>query len=129
MWLDREAFEELVAEALDGLPLAFARRLENIVIQVRDEPDPATIQALGLDPRRSTLLGLYTGVPLEHRGGFYGNVLPDAVFLYRGPLLRACHTPEELRRQVRLTLLHELGHHFGFSDAQMAAWEEALHSG
>jgi predicted Zn-dependent protease with MMP-like domain len=126
MWMDREAFEELVGEALDGLPIPFAELLENIVIQVRDEPDPGTIEDLGLDPARSTLFGLYTGVPLEHRGGFYGNVLPDVVFLYRGPLLRACCTPEELRRQVRLTLLHELGHHFGFSDAEMAAWEEAL---
>lgn len=126
MWLGRGEFEELVSWALDGLPLAFAAKLENIVIQVRDEPSRETIESLGLDPRRSTLFGLYTGVPLEHRGGFYGNVLPDVVLLYRGPLLRAFSTREELVRQVRLTLLHELGHHFGFSDAQMRAWEDAV---
>jgi predicted Zn-dependent protease with MMP-like domain len=126
MWLGREEFEELVSWALDGLPLAFAAELENIVIQVRDEPSRETIESLGLDPRRSTLFGLYTGVPLEHRGGFYGNVLPDVVLLYRGPLLRAFPTREGLARQVRLTLLHELGHHFGFSDAQMRAWEETV---
>jgi len=126
MWLGREEFEELVSWALDGLPLAFAAELENIVIQVRDEPSRETIESLGLDPRRSTLFGLYTGVPLEHRGGFYGNVLPDVVLLYRGPLLRAFRTREGLARQVRLTLLHELGHHFGFSDAQMRAWEETV---
>ncbi len=122
--MDRPAFEALVGRAMDSLPAEFARLLENIVVQVRDEPDPGTIRSLGLDPAESTLFGLYTGVPLEHRGGYYGNVLPDVVTIYRGPLLRAFREPEALERQVRLTLLHEIGHHFGFTDAEMAAWEE-----
>lgn len=129
MWMDRQTFEELVARALDSLPATFAGLLENIVIQVRDEPDPGTIVSLGLDPDRSTLFGLYTGVPLEHRGGYYGNVLPDVVTIYRGPLLRAFHDPRSLERQVRLTLMHEIGHHFGFTDAEMAAWEPPEGSG
>ena len=122
--MDRPAFENLVARALDSLPAAYARLLENIVVQVRDEPDPETIRSLGLDPARATLFGLYTGVPLEQRGGWYGNVLPDVVTIYRGPLLRAFREPDALERQVRLTLLHEIGHHFGFTDAEMAAWED-----
>ena len=126
MWMDRAAFEALVAEALDELPAEFAALLENIAVEVRDEPDRETLEELGLDPARHTLFGLYRGVPLEDRGGWYGNVLPDVVTLYRGPLLRAAGTPEALRRQVRLTLYHEIGHHFGFSDEEMAAWERSV---
>jgi len=122
--MDRTEFEALVGRALDSLPAALAGFLENIVVQVRDEPRPETIAALGLDPERNTLFGLYEGVPLEHRGGWYGNVLPDVVTVYRGPLLRAFRDTGALERQVRLTLLHEIGHHFGFTDREMAAWED-----
>jgi predicted Zn-dependent protease with MMP-like domain len=117
-------FEATVAEALDLMPLHFAELMDNIVIQVRDAPSPETVAALGLDPRRSTLFGLYTGVPLQSRGGYYGGVLPDVVELYRLPLTSACTSRLELVRQVQLTLLHEIGHHLGFSDHEMRAWEE-----
>lgn len=117
-------FEATVAEALDLLPVHFAELMDNIVVQVRDAPNPDTVASLGLDPRRDTLFGLYTGVPLHARGGFYGGVLPDVVELYRLPLAAACSSRPELVRQIQLTLLHEIGHHLGFSDTQMHAWEE-----
>jgi predicted Zn-dependent protease with MMP-like domain len=122
--MNREEFEAVVAEALDGLPLEFAELMSNVTIQVREKPDDGTIRRLDLDPRHHTLFGLYTGVPLDERGGWYGNVLPDVIVLYRRPLLDACRTRTSLIRQIQLTLLHEIGHHFGFSDDEMEAWEE-----
>ena len=121
--MNREEFESVVAEALDGLPLEFAELMSNVTIQVREAPDIETLERLDLDPRHHTLFGLYTGVPLDERGGWYGNVLPDVIVLYRRPLLEACRTRTKLVHQIQLTLLHEIGHHFGLSDAEMDAWE------
>jgi predicted Zn-dependent protease with MMP-like domain len=121
--MKRDDFEIAVSEALDSLPLEFAELMSNVTVQVLETPDPETLAALDLDPRRSTLFGLYTGVPLDKRGGWYGNVLPDVIVLYRRPLLAACHTRESLVRQIQLTLLHEIGHHFGLSDDEMHEWE------
>ncbi len=120
----RDDFERVVAEALDLLPTAFAELMSNIVVQVEETPDRHTLRELGLDPRSDTLFGLYTGVPLNDRGGSYGNVLPDIIVLYREPLLAGSENRADLVRQIQLTLLHEIGHHFGFSDAEMGAWEE-----
>ncbi len=124
MQMDRTRFERVVATALDRMPVEFAELMSNVVVQVRETPDRETLLDLGLDPRRDTLFGLYTGVPLEARGGFYGNVLPDVIVLYRRPLLDACATRRELVRQIQLTLLHEIGHHFGFDEEEMEAWED-----
>jgi predicted Zn-dependent protease with MMP-like domain len=123
----RDDFENAVSEALDNLPIEFAELMSNVTVQVLETPDPETLAALDLDPRRSTLFGLYTGVPLDKRGGWYGNVLPDVIVLYRRPLLAACHTRKSLVRQIQLTLLHEIGHHFGLSDDEMHAWEQEFH--
>jgi predicted Zn-dependent protease with MMP-like domain len=121
--MNDEEFDAVVAEALDGLPLEFAELMSNVAIQVREAPDIATLESLDLDPRHDTLFGLYTGVPLDERGGWYGNVLPDVIVLYRRPLLASCRSRANLIRQIQLTLLHEIGHHFGLSDDEMDAWE------
>jgi len=122
--MNRKEFESVVSEALDGLPLEFAELMSNVSVQVREAPDDATLESLDLDPRHDTLFGLYTGVPLDERGGWYGNVLPDVIVLYRRPLLDACRSRSGLIHQIQLTLLHEIGHHFGLSDEEMDAWEE-----
>jgi predicted Zn-dependent protease with MMP-like domain len=124
MHVSRSRFEDLVAEALDRLPTRFAELMSNITVQIREAPDRQTLLELDLDPRRDTLFGLYTGVPLDQRGGWYGNVLPDVIVLYRQPLMAAASDSGELIRQVQLTLLHEIGHHFGLSDEEMHAWED-----
>ena len=123
MHLDHHEFDAVVEQALDRLPIRFAELMSNIAVQVRGAPDSATIRDLGLDPRHDTLYGLYTGVPLDRRGGWYGNVLPDVIVLYRRPLLEGSRSRAGLIRQIQLTLLHEIGHHFGLTDAEMKEWE------
>ena len=121
--MNRRQFESVVSDALDGLPDELAELMSNVAIQIEETPDRETMADLGLDPRFDDLFGLYTGVPLDERGGWYGNVLPDVIVLYRRPLLEACRDRRELVRQIQLTLLHEIGHHFGFSEEEMEAWE------
>lgn len=112
-----EEFETLVERAIDQLPEEYAALLENVAVLVEDEPDPEDLEALGIDSE-DELLGLYRGIPLIDRDSAYA-ALPDQVYLYRGPLLRICHDRRELVREVRDTLVHELGHHFGLTDEEM----------
>jgi len=123
MNLKREQFEEVVEQALELMPRHFHDMMDNVVVQVEDAPDEATLRDLGLDPDRDTLYGLYTGVPLDDRGGWYGGVLPDVIVLYRQPLIEDFPDPHHLVREIQLTLLHEIGHHLGFDEDAMDAWE------
>jgi len=97
-----EAFEELVADALDGLPEGFG--FSNVVVVVEDEK-----------PGRPNLLGLYEGIPLTERRQYSG-VLPDRITVYRLPLCRHATDLDDLVRQVRVTVVHEFGHHVGFGE-------------
>lgn len=112
-----EEFEVLVSRALDQLPEEFGDLLDNVAVLVEDEPDPEILAEMGLGPE-DELLGLYTGIPLTEREVGW-TALPDAVSIYRGPLLRQCRDRRELIREIRDTVMHELGHHFGLSDEQM----------
>lgn len=114
--LSERRFRELVAEALDDLPEEFAELLDNVAVVVEDEPDPELLAEFGMDPAKGDeLLGLYQGIPLDARGFDYGG-LPDRVVIYRGPILRIARTRREIVEQVRETVLHELGHHFGLRE-------------
>ena len=115
--VSRDEFEALVDRALRQLPPEFAELLENIAVVIEDEPCPedlAEFDDLGDDE----LLGLYRGVPLTERDSFY-SALPDQVAIFRGPLTRICRDRRELIREVRDTVVHELGHYFGLSDEEM----------
>ncbi len=112
-----EEFEALVERALVQLPAEFAELLENIAVVVEGEPEPELLDEMEI-PADDELLGLYQGVPLIDREAGY-SALPDRVVLYRGPLLRICRNRRELIREVRDTLVHELGHYFGLSDEEM----------
>lgn len=116
-----EEFEALVEQALEGLPDEFAELLDNVAVLVEDEPDPEDLEAMGLDPDdpENDLLGLYQGVPLAERDTFYMGAMPDRVILYRGPILRLCDNRRQVIREIRDTLVHELGHHFGMEEEDM----------
>jgi predicted Zn-dependent protease with MMP-like domain len=111
-------FDRLVARALDALPPEFARLLENVAVVVEEEPTADDLESVGLDPDRDELFGLYQGVPLSERDSFYDQ-LPDRIVIYRGPIERCCRTVGEMRREVRDTVVHELGHHFGLDEEEM----------
>jgi predicted Zn-dependent protease with MMP-like domain len=122
--MGRREFEELMAETLDQLPQRFAELLENVVVQATDRPDRATLAELGLSADQGDeLMGLYHGHELTGRGWDAVPGLPDVIVLYRKNLIAACQDSAELVREIQLTLLHEIGHHLGFSEEEMEAWE------
>ena len=112
---NERTFEDLVAEALDSLPEEIARMVSNVEIVVEDEPPLDYLRRL---PRGHTLFGLYHGVPLTKRG-VYDRALPDKISIYQGPITRYARTPEAIRRQVRRTVIHEIGHHFGIEEHRL----------
>ena len=109
-------FYELVERALEGLPPELSRLLDNVAIVVDDRPEYSTPLLSG-GPEDS-LYGLYEGVPLTERGAGYFGVLPDKVTIFRGPLERD-FAKEELEEQVRITVVHEIAHYFGFEEEQL----------
>jgi predicted Zn-dependent protease with MMP-like domain len=115
MEIDQEAFEQLVADALDQIPESLGRLMENVVVMVDDWP---TAEQLG--GRRGTLLGLYQGIDLTRRSPLsYAGVMPDRITIFRGPISRLARTPAELVHLVTTTVIHEVAHHFGISDARL----------
>jgi len=117
--MDESAFAELLEEVLDDLPTDFASHLENVAVVIETEPTPELLRSLGLNPRRDTLFGLYQGTPLSERGSTYGNALPDTISIFYRPLLQACRTPAQLRREIRKTVIHEIGHYFGMDEDEI----------
>lgn len=105
--ISREAFEDLVGEALDTIPPELTAHMRNVVILVEDDA-----------PERG-LLGLYQGVPLTERGDWYGGVLPDHIAIYRKEILRICDSPDQVVAEVRITVVHEIAHHFGIDDQRL----------
>ena len=115
--------EELAERALATIPRELRRHVTNVVIQVVDFPDDETLDELGLGSPFD-LLGLYSGVSLVRKSVSDPAAEPDMVTLYRRPILDYwCDSGEELGSLVRHVLIHEIGHHFGFSDADMEAIE------
>ena len=112
-----EEFDELIGSALDELPERFESYLDNIVVTSEPEPSREEMEELGLS-RHQTLFGVYRGVPLTRRQSNFAG-LPDQIVLFRGPILRLCGSRREAIDQIRATVLHEIGHHFGLSDAEL----------
>ncbi|MFH0828852.1 MAG: metallopeptidase family protein [Candidatus Kerfeldbacteria bacterium] len=112
--MDRETFEHLVGESLIDIPEKFRALLENIAIVVQDEPTPEQLRKTGLHAG-SLLLGLYEGVP---KTGRYGQtpILPDKITIFQRSIEVVARTPEAISEEVRKTVWHEIGHHFGLSE-------------
>ena len=100
-------FEEMVEAALDSLPERLGRLMSNVAVMVQHEPGPPG------------LLGLYEGIPLTSRTTGYAGVLPDRITIYRLAICAICNTEEEVADQVRRTVIHEVGHHFGIDDDRL----------
>jgi predicted Zn-dependent protease with MMP-like domain len=105
--VSEEEFGRLVEEALDGIPPQLGRMMRNVAVIVED---------YGGSPN---LLGLYQGVPLTARTTQYAGVLPDRITIYRLPITARCRTHEDVVRQVRVTVVHEIAHHFGIDDERL----------
>ena len=116
-------FEALVERALRTLPRRFKGKIANVAIVVEDWADDETLRELGIEPP-DTLYGLYRGIDLTHRDTSYGNVLPDTIHIYQGPIEEDCTDAEEMAELVRDTVIHEIGHYFGLDDDTMEGIEQ-----
>jgi predicted Zn-dependent protease with MMP-like domain len=114
--MDRERFEHLVAEAIDSLPDDFRQRMNNVAVVVEDTPSPRDARRFA---RGRLLLGLYQGQPLTRRDSRYGMAFPDKITIYQVNIESICRTEDDIRRQVRKTVLHEIAHHFGIDDHRL----------
>lgn len=119
MRMRRRRFEALVRQALATLPPELRRLTDGVAIVVEDWPDAAGLAAAGLSSEE-TLFGLYVGVPLTERTSGYTMALPDKIIIFQGPLEAWCRSYDELVQEVRTTVVHEVAHHFGISDARLA---------
>mgnify|MGYP003462306794 FL=1 len=106
-----QRFEQLVAAAVDAIPEALAHYIDNVAVVIEDEA-PAE------DPH---LLGLYEGIPLTARDSWYIAALPDRIRIFRLPILRMCQTQADVVREVHITVIHEVAHHFGIDDETLHA--------
>ncbi len=118
MVLSRQEFRRLVSEAIALLPPGVLERLENVEVVVKDRPSREELATAGVEPTE-TLFGLYSGTPLIERSSAYGMVLPDKITLFQRPIEGVCRARREVRDQIRTTLMHEVGHYFGLSEAEL----------
>jgi len=123
MTYSRERFRRLVDEALETIPEAFREAMRNIAIVVEDEPTNAQLAEVEIEPP-DTLFGLYEGTPLTERQWAHGNVLPDKVTLFQGPIEEASDDEDDLVVCIGETLIHEIGHYFGLSEEEIEEIEE-----
>ena len=121
--MTRTEFEALVERALRKLPRDFKEKMANIAVVVEDWADAETLEDMGIEPP-DTLYGLYRGIDLTRRDTGYGNVLPDTIHIYQGPIEEDCEDPEEMAELVRYVVIHEVGHYFGLDDETMEGIEQ-----
>ena len=117
--VDRKVFGALVEQALAGLPARFARFLAEVPVEVRRRPSPSMLRGLRMGPG-SLLLGLYRGRPRTVRSVEDSGQLPDVIYIFQESIEEVCNSDEQLVEQVRKTVLHEIGHHFGMSEEDLS---------
>ena len=118
--VSKDQFDDLVQDALAELPERFAAFLEEVPVEVRDRPSPRQLASAGVG-RGNLLLGLYTGRPLPTRSVEDPSRLPDAIYIFQSSIEAVCDSEAALKQQVRTTVLHEIGHHFGMTEGDLEA--------
>jgi predicted Zn-dependent protease with MMP-like domain len=113
--VSKQRFAELVEEALRELPQPFAQHLEEVSVEIKDRPTPKQLKDQGLK-KNELLLGLYVGHPMTERSVEFSGMLPDAIYIFQEDVELASGGEKELIEQVRVTVLHEIGHHFGMDE-------------
>lgn len=113
-----DSFEKLVTDALSELPSEFKEQLNNVEIVIEDNPTLEQRRKLRLH-NGMLLLGFYEGIPQTKRGGNYSLVLPDKITIFKNPILHLYQTEENIKQHIQSVVYHEIGHHFGLSDATM----------
>jgi predicted Zn-dependent protease with MMP-like domain len=124
--MEREKFVKLVEEALDSLPSRFRERIHNVAVLVENVPPEKlsrrgsrNIGLIDSDDAEKLVLGVFEGVPTTKKSVFDLPVGPDRIVLYQKNIEAVCSNEDEIRREIRLTVLHELGHYFGMTEAQL----------
>lgn len=120
-------FENLASEALEAMPKEFREKMDNVAIFVEPFPSEEQIRKFNLREEHKMLFGLYEGVPQTKRANYgIGGAIPDKITLFMIPILRVAKTKEELKKQIRSTLYHEIGHHFGMSEEDIRKAQRRL---
>ena len=110
-----DEFDALVQEAIDAIPKQALDMMDNVVFFIEDEYEP-----LPSEPENTEILGIYDGVALTERDqGWEAGALPDRITIFKNPTLRACQTREDVVREIKITVMHEVAHHFGIDDARL----------
>lgn len=121
--MERQRFTRLVEEALDRLPARFSTRMENVVVLVEDVPPEQITRPHAPRPRslrpKSLVLGMFQGIPATRRSVFDLSAGPARIVLYQKNIEAVCCSDEEIREQVLLTVMHEIGHYFGMDEDQL----------
>ncbi|MCZ6623259.1 MAG: metallopeptidase family protein [Deltaproteobacteria bacterium] len=117
--MEHKEIKKEVAQVLDRLPEEFRSRLHNVEIVIEQRPEKNQLVAMGLDPQRDVLYGLYEGTPLPERSSVYPPILPDKITIFSEPLIRDYQDPAELRKQIGITLIHEIAHYFGIDEKEI----------
>lgn len=119
--LSMDEFCRLAGEVVESLPPEFQERMHNVVVDVRNRPMRRQLLDLGLDPEEDTLLGLFEGVPLIEQS--YEEDYPNRVWLFKEPIEEICRSRDEVAYEIRRTIIHELAHHFGWTEEDLEAFE------
>ncbi len=117
--MTREKFEDVAEKVFEGLPRLFEDKIDNVHITVEDYPSEDVMHQT--HSSKTSLLGLYQGIPLTHRGTWYGTspTIPDKISLYQANIEAVCRNDEEVSERIKEVLLHELGHYFGMSELEI----------
>ncbi|MFC2167214.1 metallopeptidase family protein [Acidobacteriota bacterium] len=116
--MKKEQFELLVEEALEQIPKEFTKLLDNITVMVQDRAPQDVHRQTGIS-RHNLILGIYHGVPLKHRGPYYGNTPPDVITLYQKSIEDVCKSEDDIKEKIKEVVLHEVGHYFGLKEKEL----------